>query len=87
MKVKIKTKDIHFSMPVPVGLASMVVGLIPEAALSKWRDEVPEPYRALITKENLKMLTDECVGILKENKGLEVVNVEAADGTYVYIRL
>ena len=33
------------------------------------------------------MLLRECVGVLRENKGLEMVHVEAQDGTFVSIRL
>ena len=40
-----------------------------------------------ITRQVLVMLLDECMDILKENKGLEVVHVEAADGTFVSIKL
>lgn len=87
MKVKIKSKGFNMSMPIPVRLASSLVRLIPEAVLVRLREEVPEPYNELITKQNLRMLIDECVSVLVENKGLEIVNVEAADGTLVYIRL
>lgn len=33
------------------------------------------------------MILEGCQDILKENKGLEVVHVEAADGTFVSIRI
>ena len=46
-----------------------------------------EPYRSLVTKENISMLLGECLEVIKENKGLEVIHVEAADGTFVSIRL
>ena len=50
------------------------------------RRDVPPPYDVLITRQVLVMLLDECMDILKENKGLEVVHVEAADGTFVSIK-
>lgn len=40
-----------------------------------------------MTKENLRLILAECGDVLKENKGLEVVHVEAADGTFVSIIL
>lgn len=33
------------------------------------------------------MILEECLDILKENKGLEIVHVEAADGTFVSVKL
>ena len=33
------------------------------------------------------MILGECLDVLRENKGLEVVHVEASDGTFVSITL
>ena len=41
----------------------------------------------LVTKETINLIVKECMDILKENKGLEVVHVEASDGTFVSIKL
>lgn len=87
MKVKIRTKDIRLSIPVPVAMASLAVRLIPESMFEAMRANAPEPYGSLVTKENIGMLLTECTDILKENKGLEAVHVEAADGAFVSIRL
>lgn len=87
MKVKIRTKDFRFSMPLPVHLAGFVLRFIPEKAFSDMRANTPEPYADLITKENPNLLLWECMDIIKENKGLEIVHVETTDGTYVSIRL
>lgn len=51
------------------------------------RDGVPDPYRALITKETISMALGACQDVLKEHKGLEMVHVETADGTFVSITL
>lgn len=87
MKVKIKTADLHFSMPVPVAMIGFVIKMIPDKLFEKVRADVPEPYRALITKETIIMALEACLDILKENKGLEMVHVEAADGTFVSVTL
>lgn len=41
----------------------------------------------LITKETVSMILSECLDVLKENKGLEVIHVEASDETFVSITL
>ena len=45
------------------------------------------PYASLVTKANIRMILEESLDILKENKGLEIVHVEATDGTFVSIKL
>lgn len=60
---------------------------IPERAFEEMRAGTPEPYRSLVTKENISMLLGECLEVIKENKGLEVIHVETADGTFVSIKL
>lgn len=87
MKVKIRTKDLRLSVPVPVTMANLAVRLIPDSMFEAMRANVPEPYGCLVTKENISIILMECTDILKENKGLEAVRVEAADGTFVSIRL
>ncbi|EEG72961.1 hypothetical protein [[Clostridium] hylemonae] len=87
MKVIVKTKDLNFRMPVPLRMAGFLIKKLPRSAFEKMRAEVPEPYACLITKENICMIVEECTDVLRENKGLEVVHVEAEDGTFVSIRL
>lgn len=87
MKIKIRTKDFRFSMPVPVSIAGFVLKFLPERLFIEMRTNIPDPYAALVTKENLNMILWECMDIIKENKGLEIVHVEASDGTFVSIRL
>ena len=84
MKVKIRTKDVHFSMPVPIGMIGFVVKLLPDRLFVQMRTNVPAPYDALLTKDTVSMILSECLDILK---GLEFVHVEASDGTFVSIRL
>ena len=87
MMVVVRSKDVNLRIPVPMGMASLAVIVIPEAAFRQMRRDVPPPYDVLITRQVLVMLLDECMDILKENKGLEVEHVEAADGTFVSIKL
>ena len=87
MKIKIRTEAFRFTMPVPVRMAGFVIKILPSKAFAQMQAKTPEKYRPLVTKTNLRMLVNECLGILKENKGLEIVHVEAADGTFVSIKL
>lgn len=87
MKIKIRTKDFRFSMPVPVSMAGFVLKFLPERLFIEMRTNIPDPYTALVTRENLNMILWECMDVIKENKGLEIVHVEASDGTFVSIRL
>lgn len=87
MKVKIKTKDFHFSMPVPVSMIGVVIKLLPDRVFREIRINTPEPYCQLLTKEYVSMILGECLDILKENKGLELIHVESTDGTFVSIKL
>lgn len=87
MKVKIRTKEVRFSLPVPVNMIGFVTRLIPDSVFEEIRAHTPEPYSSLVTKEYISMILLECLDILKENKGLEVVHVEAQDGTFVSVKL
>lgn len=87
MIVKIKTKDFRFFMPVPVTMIGFVVKMLPQRVIDEIKVNTPEPYCALVTKENISMILVECLDILKENKGLEIIHVEAQDGTFVSIKL
>ena len=87
MRVIVRSKDANFRMPVPIALASVVVKMIPKAVFDKMGEDVPEPYDSLISKDVICMIFDECMDVLKENKGLEIIHVEAVDGTVVSITL
>lgn len=87
MKIRIRTKEHRLFLPVPTTLLGLALRLTPESAFEKMRDQIPAPYDSLITKQAIRQLVRDCLGILRENKGLEVIHVEAADGTFVSIRL
>ena len=86
-RIIVRSKDANFRMPVPIGLASVVVKLIPKAVFDKMGEDVPKPYDSLVSKDIICMIFEECMDVLKENKGLEIIHVEAVDGTFVSITL
>ena len=87
MKVKIRTSDIRISMPIPIRMIGFVVKLIPDIVFDDIKHYISEPYNVLVTKDVISVLLNECIDILKENKGLEMLHVEAVDGTFISIRL
>lgn len=87
MKIRIRTADFRLSVPVPTAWAGVAIRLIPNRVFKALEADVPAPYRELVSKESIQMILRACLDILRENRGLEVIHVEAADGTYVSIRL
>lgn len=89
MWITVKTNELPFkiSMPVPLRLAGFVIKMIPESVFYKMTEDVPAPYEELISKENFCFIFDTCMDTLREHKGLEVVHVDASDGTFISIRL
>lgn len=87
MRVVVHEGNLRLRLPIPLRLASLAVNLVPEVAFVKMRESVPEPFRELLTKDYFKMVVRDCVSVLRQYKGLEIVHVEAKDGTYVSIRI
>lgn len=87
MKVKVRAEKTHFSIAVPTSMAAWAVKRIPDFVFERVRQKAGESLAQYLTKENLRLLLTECSDVLKENKGLEAVRVEAADGTFVQIIL
>ncbi len=75
------------SLALPVSMAARVTKWIPQAAFDKMNARIKPPYNQLATKETCRMLIGECIDVLKENKGLEIVHIEGVDGTFVSIVL
>ena len=71
----------------PTALAGAAIKVMPEQAFAAMRKNVPPPYDRLVSRENFLLVYEICREILIENKGLEIVHVEAADGTFVSIIL
>lgn len=87
MKIKIRSEKVRFSLAIPTSMAAWAVKKIPQSAIDSMREKTEAPYRQLVTRENFRILLNACSEELKANKGLEVVHVEAADGTFVSIIL
>lgn len=87
MRVIVHEGNLRLRLPIPLRLASLAVNLVPEVAFVKMRESGPEPFRELLTKEYFKVVVRDCVSVLRQYKGLEIVHVEAKDGTYVSIRV
>lgn len=87
MKVKIRASGVRFTLPVPLCMVRLAIGLTPSKAFEQAAASIPEPYRSFATKKAVRRIAGECLDVLKENKGLEVVRVEARDHTFVSIRL
>lgn len=87
MKIKIRTSGFRLFLPVPLSLAGWAVNLVPNQAYAELGAHVPAPYAALVNREAVQVLLRECLDIFRDNKGLEIVHVEAQDGTFVSIRL
>lgn len=87
MIVKVKTDKMRLWVPVPARMTGMVIRMLPAGVLEEMQKGVPKPYREMITKEAIVMFVGACMDVLKENKGLEIVHVEASDKTFVSIRL
>lgn len=87
MKIRVRTEQIKFFLPVPNALIGLAAALIPDKAFASLYENIPEPYQALMSKKAVRMLLRECVDVIKENKGLEIIQVQASDGTFVSIVL
>lgn len=87
MKIKVRSEKVRFTIAVPTSMAAWAVKRIPDSVFTRMRQKVGEPYASHLTKENMRAVLAECGDVLKENKGLEAVRVEGADGTFVSILL
>ncbi|KOS68954.1 hypothetical protein AEA09_10615 [Lysinibacillus contaminans] len=92
MYVKVKTKDVRFTIPVPYIMLNIVISILSSKFVqqhaNKWtkahfeRKKMDFPL-PLIDKEMLKPIVKE----LKNYKGIVLVDVKANDGTEVKVRL
>ncbi len=87
MRIRIKSPDCRLFLPIPEALVGFTLRVLPESAFSDLQRSVPEGLRPLVSRKNARALWGECREVLREYKGLEVVHVEAGDGTYISIRL
>ena len=87
MKIRIKTKDLNLSLPVPVSAAGIVIRKIPESVFTSMQNHVPEPYNAFCSRKMLTLLVKECSGTLRTIHSMEIIHIELSDGTYISIRM
>lgn len=92
LKVKVKTKAVRFSMPVPYVILNIGISIISSQLINrlinKWVQASMQEKEQTFTmpslnKKELKSIVSE----LKMHKGLWLVDVKAKDGTEVVIKL
>ena len=92
MHVKVKTKDVRFTIPIPYATLTMIISILSskffQQNANKWTKDHFERKKLdftipLIDKKMLKPIVEE----LKNHKGTVLVDVKAKDGTEVKIRL
>ena len=90
--VKVKTKEVRFSIPIPYALLNVAISVAFSKFIQKHADKwTKEHFKRkglnftfpLIDKRLLKPIVKE----LKKHKGMVLVDVKAADGTEVRVRL
>lgn len=74
-------------MPIPVSMVGFVIRFIPDRIFEDMRSHTSNPYCSLISKDIISIVLRESLDLFKENKGLEIIHVEASDGTFVSIKL
>jgi hypothetical protein len=90
--VKIKTKGIGFSVPIPYSILNLFVSIISSHLITRLVDKHTKKYMnekdstyaiSPLDKKQLKQIIHE----LKQLKGTEIVYVKAKDGSEITIRL
>ncbi|MFQ7473297.1 MAG: hypothetical protein ACLULK_00600 [Anaerovoracaceae bacterium] len=87
MRVRVKAEGINLNIPVPVFAAGAAVKMIPDSVFEKARKNIPKPFDRFVSKEYVIAVCDECKEIFRQNKGLEIIHVEAGDGTFISVKL
>lgn len=83
MRVYIKTSKIGFTIPVPNALLKFGISIMKSPFIQKY---IPEKDKNYVNTIDFKNFSG-CVDILKEYKGLRIVDVQSKDGTHVTITL
>jgi len=92
MHVKVKAKDIRFTIPIPYAFLNFAISILSskflQQQLNKWTKEQFERKKLdftfpLIDKKTLKPIVKE----LRNYKGIVLVDVKAKDGTEVKVKL
>ncbi|MFK4392667.1 hypothetical protein CN563_13960 [Bacillus sp. AFS026049] len=92
MYVKVKAKDVRFTIPVPYAILNIIISILSSKFLqqnvNKWTKEHFERKKLDFTFPHIdKNLLKPIVKELKNYKGIVLVDVRAKDGTEVKVRL
>jgi hypothetical protein len=89
--IKVKTKDVKFSVPIPYSILSLSVSVLStnliHRLVDRWQKKFSnENHLTTIPPLDKKLLRD-IIHELKKHKGTELVYIKAKDGTEIKIRL
>ena len=87
MRIRIVANGMRLLIPVPFGMADLAVRLVPEAVFENLRNRAPASCNGLISRQMLMLICRACREMRKEYGNLELIRVEASDGTFVSVRL
>lgn len=92
ISVKVKTKGVRFSLPVPYLFINLGILILSSEFLhkqmNKWiKGSMKEKEMTFTIPQLDKKELGKIVKELKSHRGLEIVDVQAKDGTEVFIRL
>ncbi|MEX6701753.1 hypothetical protein ABS315_19355 [Peribacillus frigoritolerans] len=92
MYVKVKAKDVRFTIPVPYAILNIVISILSSKFLQQnvnnWTKEHFERKKLDFTFPHIdKNMLKPIVKELKNYKGIVLVDVRAKDGTEVKVRL
>ncbi len=83
MLVRVRSELVHLTLPVPLALGGFIVRIVP----ARYFENAIKGMSGKVSKGFIIALLRECRGIAREYRGLEVVQVASADGTYVSVTL
>ena len=87
MRIVVRSEGVNLWLPIPLPLLGAAAALLPQAAVAQLRKRLPPPFQEVVTKAFLQALMRACRQTLRQYRGLELVRVEAQDGTFVSIRV
>lgn len=90
--VKVKTKGVRFSLPFPYFFLNLGIFIFSSdlvtKQINKWMKESMKEKETFFTIPHLDQKElGRIVRELKKHRGLEIIDVQAKDGTQVFVRL
>lgn len=83
MRIYIKSGKMRFVVPMPNAFLKLGLSITKTSFVQRY---IPEKDRKYVNADMLEKLSN-CIDILKEYKGLRIVDVESKDGSHVSITL